>query len=106
MASSMVVDTPREEKSVGLSTYYNSKIDEMELKLRDKAVDLQRLEAQRNELNGKGAPPPPLARPLRRPLPTAPPPARPRYCGDAPLSLHGAGLHARATGRATPPACR
>lgn len=39
----------------GLRSYYVSKIEQMELQLREKTQNLRRLEAQRNELNSKGA---------------------------------------------------
>ena len=38
---------------VGLRSYYVSKIEEMELNVRDKVQNLERLQAQRNELNAK-----------------------------------------------------
>lgn len=38
----------------GLRTYYRSKIEEMEIQIRDKQHDLRRMEAQRNDLNTKG----------------------------------------------------
>ena len=38
----------------GLKTYYQSKIEELELLIRDKSQNLRRLEAQRNDLNGRG----------------------------------------------------
>ena len=38
---------------VGLKSYYVSKIEEMELTVRDKVQNLERLQAQRNELNAK-----------------------------------------------------
>lgn len=38
----------------GLQAYYQQKIEELEQKLRDKEQDVRRLEAQRNEWNGKG----------------------------------------------------
>ena len=38
----------------GLTTYYQSKIDELELVVREKTQNLRRLQAQRNELNSKG----------------------------------------------------
>jgi hypothetical protein len=38
----------------GLKSYYQGKIEELELASRDKAATLRRLEAQRNELNSKG----------------------------------------------------
>ena len=39
----------------GLKSYYKAKIEELELLARDKQHNLRRLEAQRNELNTKGA---------------------------------------------------
>lgn len=39
----------------GLSSYYRAKIEELEIQARDKQHNLRRLEAQRNELNTKGA---------------------------------------------------
>lgn len=38
----------------GIKSYYDSKIDQLEIVLADKTQDLRRLEAQRNELNAKG----------------------------------------------------
>lgn len=38
----------------GVSTYYASKQDSLEVTLRDKEQNLRRLQAQRNELNAKG----------------------------------------------------
>ncbi|KAJ9518879.1 hypothetical protein QJQ45_026274 [Haematococcus lacustris] len=38
----------------GLKGYYKSKIEELELKVKDKSHNLRRLEAQRNELNTQG----------------------------------------------------
>uniref|UniRef100_A0A3B4WQ73 ATPase AAA-type core domain-containing protein n=1 Tax=Seriola lalandi dorsalis TaxID=1841481 RepID=A0A3B4WQ73_SERLL len=38
----------------GISNYYSSKIDELEVVVREKTQNLRRLEAQRNELNSKG----------------------------------------------------
>lgn len=51
----------------GLKTYYQGKLDELELVVQDKQQDLRRLEAQRNDLNTKGSdhnriPSPPLDR--------------------------------------------
>jgi hypothetical protein len=37
----------------GIRSYYQSKIDELDLIARDRAQNLQRLKAQRNELNAK-----------------------------------------------------
>jgi hypothetical protein len=39
----------------GLKTYYKAKIEEYEIAVRNKTQNLRRLEAQRNELNTKGA---------------------------------------------------
>ena len=47
------MDVEGEEKG-GLTTYFQSKIDELELIVRDKTQNLRRLQAQRNELNSKG----------------------------------------------------
>jgi len=38
----------------GLKTYYRGKIEELEMQIREKHLDLRRMEAQRNELNAKG----------------------------------------------------
>jgi 26S proteasome regulatory subunit T6 len=40
----------------GLRAYYKAKIEELEIQIRDKQHNLRRMEAQRNELNSKGAP--------------------------------------------------
>jgi len=37
----------------GLKSYYQGKIDELEITVQDKGQNLRRLEAQRNELNSK-----------------------------------------------------
>lgn len=47
----------------GLKSYYKAKIEELEILARDKQHNLRRLEAQRNELNTKGALWPHLALP-------------------------------------------
>ena len=39
----------------GLKSYYKAKIEELEIMARNKQHNLRRLEAQRNELNTKGA---------------------------------------------------
>lgn len=39
----------------GLKAYYKAKIEELEIQARDKQLNLRRLEAQRNDLNTKGA---------------------------------------------------
>ena len=38
----------------GIRTYYQGKIDNLEIILQDKTQNLRRLEAQRNDLNTKG----------------------------------------------------
>lgn len=38
----------------GLRAYYKSKIEDLEVQIRDRNQNLQRMEAQRNELNMKG----------------------------------------------------
>jgi len=40
--------------SEGLTSYYRQKIEHLELTVRDKTMNLRRLQAQRNELNSKG----------------------------------------------------
>jgi 26S proteasome regulatory subunit T6 len=51
VASSMDVDA---SASTGLRAYYDAKIEALSVALRDKTQNLRRLEAQRNELNGRG----------------------------------------------------
>ncbi len=51
----------------GLKTYYKAKIEELEILARDRQHNLRRLEAQRNELNTKGAPAAPRSLHLRVP---------------------------------------
>jgi hypothetical protein len=41
------------EDDKGVRTYYQSKIDELDLVIRERTQNLQRLKAQRNELNAK-----------------------------------------------------
>merc|ERR1712159_67062 len=50
VASSMDVDA---SASTGLRAYYDAKIEALSVALRDKTQNLRRLEAQRNELNGR-----------------------------------------------------
>lgn len=38
----------------GVKTYYQGKIDELEILIQDKTHNLRRLEAQRNDLNARG----------------------------------------------------
>ena len=51
----------------GLKSYYRAKIEELEILSRDRQHNLRRLEAQRNELNTKGAPLLELTNSLRQP---------------------------------------
>lgn len=46
----LVTDTKRD---LGVHSYYQGKIDELELIVRDRTQNLERLKAQRNELNAK-----------------------------------------------------
>lgn len=39
----------------GLQSYYQQKIEEYEQRLREKELDVKRLEVQRNEWNSKGS---------------------------------------------------
>lgn len=43
------------DHDAGIRAYYLSKIDELELVVRERTQNLQRLKAQRNEWNAKGA---------------------------------------------------
>jgi len=38
----------------GVESYYQQKLDEIDLSIRERTENLQRLRAQRNELNSKG----------------------------------------------------
>ena len=42
-----------EERDQGLKNYYVGKIEELQIKIRDKTSNFERLKAQRNELNSK-----------------------------------------------------
>jgi hypothetical protein len=53
--ASMDVDASTTTSGAGLRAYYKAKIEQLEVALRDKTQNLRRLEAQRNELNGRGA---------------------------------------------------
>jgi hypothetical protein len=46
--------TGNTDESEGLTSYYRQKIEHLELTVRDKTMNLRRLQAQRNELNSKG----------------------------------------------------
>ena len=52
MTDVLTSDAPRAQ---GLRAYYDAKIEQLEVALRDKTMNLRRLEAQRNALNGRGA---------------------------------------------------
>ena len=41
-------------KGEGIKNYYQTKIQQLSVTLRNKKSNLRRLEAQRNELNGRG----------------------------------------------------
>lgn len=43
------------ESREGIKSYYQIKIEDLEVVINDKTQDLRRLEAQRNQLNAKGA---------------------------------------------------
>lgn len=47
--------TGNADQEAGIRAYYLSKIDELELVVRERTRNLQRLKAQRNEWNAKGA---------------------------------------------------
>lgn len=47
--------TANADHEAGIRAYYLSKIDELELVVRERSQNLQRLKAQRNEWNAKGA---------------------------------------------------
>lgn len=49
----MAVDTNAQQEA-GVTSYYQQKIEHLEITVRDKTQNLRRLQAQRNELNSKG----------------------------------------------------
>jgi hypothetical protein len=49
-----MVGKTKDPSGPGLQGYLHSKIEELELAARDKTLNLQRLEAQRNQLNAQG----------------------------------------------------
>ena len=48
--------SPAQTESHGVESYYQQKLDEIDLSIRERTENLQRLRAQRNELNSKGEP--------------------------------------------------
>lgn len=50
----MDVDTNAQQQEAGVTSYYQQKIEHLEITVRDKTQNLRRLQAQRNELNSKG----------------------------------------------------
>ena len=42
------------DETKGIGSYYQSKVEELEVMIRDKSENLERLRAQRNELNSQG----------------------------------------------------
>jgi hypothetical protein len=66
----------QEPTTGGLTTYFKGKIDSLEIVQRTKESNLRRLQAQRNELNAKGAQSCRSAADIRAPPPhrAAPPP--------------------------------
>jgi len=55
MAASSSSGAAASKAPEGLGGYYQAKIDELESAIREKALNLRRLEAQRNELNTRGS---------------------------------------------------
>lgn len=53
VASNFADNELHRQKDLGLKSYYISKIEEAQIKIRDKTQNLERLTAQRNELNTK-----------------------------------------------------
>lgn len=56
-AAATTTTTGALKTSAGLTSYYQQKIEHLELTVRDKTQNLRRLQAQRNELNSKGTSP-------------------------------------------------
>ena len=54
MAKVAIAPTVVQPIGPGLRDYLSSKIEELELAIRDKSLNLKRLEAQRNKLNSQG----------------------------------------------------
>ena len=54
MAAAKVATMPQ-PTGPGLQDYLTGKIEELEFAVREKSLNLKRLEAQRNKLNGQGA---------------------------------------------------
>lgn len=53
-SSSAAAAAEVDSRDEGLTTYYQSSLDALELQIRQKQLNLRRLEAQRNEINTKG----------------------------------------------------
>lgn len=55
IGADVVVSGVATRDATGVRAYYTSKLDELEITIRDKTQNLRRLEAQRNALNSRGA---------------------------------------------------
>jgi len=53
VSSLMPINLLKKNSDHGLKSYYTSKIEELQIKIRDKMTNFERLKAQRNELNNK-----------------------------------------------------
>jgi 26S proteasome regulatory subunit T6 len=53
-SNQVITQGNNEENSAGLTSYYQQKIEHLEITVREKTQNLRRLQAQRNELNSKG----------------------------------------------------
>lgn len=42
------------DQSGGIHSFYQSKLDSLDIAIQDKVIDIKRLEARRNELNAQG----------------------------------------------------
>jgi len=50
----MEVDQISNSMTIGLNSYYTTKIEELLLLITEKSMNVRRLQIQRNELNAKG----------------------------------------------------